>query len=208
MTLILASASPRRRDLLSRLDLPFDVLPADVDERPPRPGEPPDAYALDLARTKALAVAARRPDDVVLGADTVVAVEDVFLAKPEDEADALRMLSLLRGRRHTVVTGVAVVCHQMLDDGSVSASVRMRDFTDEEMHRYVATGEPTDKAGAYAVQGLGGALVEGVDGCTNTVVGLPLCLTAKLLATCGIVVDLAPGLCCDAVQSAGSSAVR
>lgn len=194
MTLVLASTSPRRRELLSRLGLGYEVEPSQVEEREPEMGEDPEAYAASLAREKALAVASRRPNDVVLAADTVVAVGGQILGKPADETDALRMLRLLRGRTHTVVTGVVVVCDDRVSTGTSTARVRMRNAPDGELRAYVAGGEPMDKAGAYAVQGLGGQFVEDVIGCYNAVVGLPLRLTVDLIGQCGI--KLAEVDCC------------
>jgi septum formation protein len=191
MTILLASGSPRRRELLGRLDVPFEMVPSGVEERPPQLGEPPEEYAVALARLKADAVAAQFPDRVVLGADTVVALGTQMLAKPEDGEDAIRMLSLLAGREHVVVTGVAVRGH-CLGEGSEQAMVRMHPASEERLRRYVATGEPMDKAGAYAIQGEGGRLVASVRGCYETVVGLPLCTVARLLAECGVHVPTAP----------------
>lgn len=195
MTLILASTSPRRVELLSRLQVSYSVVPSGVVEREPEMGEDAAAYALALAREKAQAVASRYPDDVVLAADTVVAVDSRILGKPIDGADALRMLGLLRGRVHTVVTGVVVVCGGRSESAASSARVRMRNATDEELQAYIATGEPMDKAGAYAVQGMGGRIVDDVSGCYNAVVGLPLDLTSDLLRRCGI--PLPAISCCD-----------
>jgi septum formation protein len=182
--LILASSSPRRRELVTRLRVPFVVHPSRIEERTPWPGEDPATYALHLAREKALDVAREHPDDVVMGADTVVALDGVILGKPADAADARRMLAELRGKTHRVITAVCVRCGDLTECSPVESAVTMRAFSDPEIDRYVATGEPMDKAGAYAVQGLGGALVERVDGCYTNVVGLPLCLTGKLLASC------------------------
>ncbi len=125
------------------------------------------------------------PNDVILAADTVVSIDDLILGKPVDVCDALRMLRLLRGRSHTVVTGVAVR-GAVPGDGVVAATVRMRASTDGELETYIASGEPMDKAGAYAVQGLGGDFVESVQGCLETVIGLPLCLCGELLRAAGI----------------------
>lgn len=186
MKLVLGSGSPRRRELLGQLGVPFTVLASDVHERDPLRGEEPDVYAIALARAKAEAVAAMAPAAIVLAADTVVEVDGEFLAKPRDTEDAMRMLSLLRGRSHTVVTGLVVRCGTPVHEGQVAARVAMREYTDDEMRDYVASGEPMDKAGAYAVQGLGGRLVAGVDGCYLTVVGLPLCLTSEFLRLCGV----------------------
>jgi septum formation protein len=195
MSLLLASSSPRRRELLARLGVPFDVVPSRFDERPPLPGEDPVAYALTLARGKAAAVAASRAGDVVLAADTVVWAGSDFFGKPLDADDAGRMLTALRGRPHCVTTAVAVRCGGREHVGAVSAEVRMRDYSNQQVREYVATGEPMDKAGAYAVQGLGRELVASVTGCYETVVGLPLCLVADLLPKCGVALHTGEPLC-------------
>ena len=196
MTVILGSGSPRRSELLGRLGVPFRVEPSQVDERMPFSHEPPEEYALALARQKGTDVAGRNPGQVVLSADTVVAIDDVILGKPVDAEDAERMLRLLRGRSHRVVTAVVVHRGESLEVGTVAATVVMRPFSDAEAAAYVATGEPMDKAGAYAVQGLGGGLVERVDGCYETVVGLPLCLATELLARAGVPISATPDLMC------------
>ena len=196
MTLVLASGSRRRHELLSRLVPDFKVAPSTVVERPPGPDEDPASYALALAKQKAAEVADCYPEVTVLAADTVVAIDGEILGKPQNEADAVRMLWLLRGKSHTVVTGVAVSCRGEQRSGTVAAEVRMRSFSDDEIARYIGSGEPMDKAGAYAVQGLGGSLVSAVVGCYNTVVGLPLCLTRDLLHACGEQDALPPVACC------------
>lgn len=185
--LILASASPRRRELLSRLCVPFTVEPSRVEERDPVPGEDPVSYALELAQEKAAEVALRHPTHPVLAADTVVCLDGLILGKPLNTADAVRILSELRGKTHSVTTAVCVRSGAAERSGTDTSAVTMRDFSDEEIKQYVATGEPMDKAGAYALQGLGGALVEQVAGCYETVVGLPLGLTCRLLSACGII---------------------
>ena len=187
MSVVLASSSPRRRELLFRLGVEFTVVPSAVEERDPVPGEDPAEYALFLAGQKADEVARRCPDAVVLGADTVVAIDGQILNKPADEEDALRMLRLLRGQWHIVVTAVAVRGPVQRSAAS-TASVQIRAAPDDELRAYIATGEPMDKAGAYAVQGLGGRLVERVEGCYETVIGLPLCITSDLLAAAGLTV--------------------
>jgi len=197
MTLILASSSPRRRQLLARLAPSFEVVPSRVVERPPLSGEDPSVYARRLAEEKASDVGIQRPNDVVLGADTVVAVGGLILGKPSDHEDAARMLRLLRGKCHIVVTAVVVRCESGHHGGAVAARVHMRNYRDDEIASYVSTGEPMDKAGAYAVQGLGGALVERVAGCYETVVGLPLCLTADLLRLCGMGEGSGSRPCCE-----------
>lgn len=204
MKLILASRSPRRRELLARLAHPFEAVASTIAERDPRPGEDPAAYAVDLARAKVADVAARFPRDAVLAADTVVAVDGAILGKPEDRQDAARLLLLLRGRAHIVVTGVAVQCHGEQRVGSVTSQVWMRDFSADEVWSYIDSGEPMDKAGAYAAQGLGGALVERVVGCYYTVVGLPLCLSHQLLSACGVVDQLVGPASCRHSRDVGT----
>jgi septum formation protein len=177
--------------LLRRLGITFEIDAGNVDERPPVPGETPGAYALALARLKADDGARRRPNALVLGADTVVAIDGLMLAKPVDEDDAVRMLSLLAGRTHTVVTAVAMrgLCR---GEGTEEAAVRMRAAAETEIRAYARSGEPLDKAGGYAIQETGGRFVERVTGCYETVVGLPLCLVAQLLAECGSAPPIAP----------------
>lgn len=180
--LILASASPRRRQLLGRLGVAFDIEDSHVDEAVRGP-LPVTALVRLLALRKARAVAGTHMTGTVLGADTEVAVERRVLGKPTDPDDAVRMLRLLRGRRHTVASGVAVVD---IDAGRERAAVAvtrvtMHSYTDEQIASYVASGEPMDKAGAYAIQGAGAALVLAIDGRLDTVVGLPLDLVADLL---------------------------
>ena len=205
--LVLASASPRRRVLLGRLGLPFEVAPSDADETAP-PGLGPEDAAVALALAKARAVAAKRPGQVVIGADTIVALDGELLGKPRDDAEAGAMLRRLRGRWHTVSTGVAVV-HAVHDERAcsdvVTAHVRMRDYADAEIARYVASGEPRDKAGAYAVQGLGGALVAEVRGSELTVVGLPLRRLAELLRECGVALPVDPAAIVDAWDATGKA---
>jgi septum formation protein len=183
--IVLASASPRRRHLLEMLGIPHVVQPADVDETR-LPGEVPEAMAVRLAAAKASAVHVRRPDDLVLAADTVVTIDDQVLGKPENQADAERMLALLSGRGHRVVTGVALA----LPGGEVRdrydvTHVWFRELSPELIRSYVATGEPLDKAGSYGVQGVGAVLIERVDGDFFSVMGLPLRLVVELLEDAG-----------------------
>ncbi|HEX5502758.1 MAG TPA: Maf family protein [Thermomicrobiales bacterium] len=189
--LILASASPRRRALLGRLGLPFEVAPSGADEAEPA-GLAPARVAEALALVKARAVAAAHPGRVVIGADTIVALDGASLGKPRDAADAAAMLRRLRGRWHAVSTGLAVVAAGRACHDVVTAAVRMRDYGDDEIARYVAGGEPLDKAGAYAVQGRGGALVAEVRGSELAVVGLPLRRLAELLLACGVALPVDP----------------
>jgi septum formation protein len=192
MRLILASASPRRRALLARLGLPFEVRPSGIVETL-TPGVAPPVLATGLARLKARDVAARvtaasEPPAVVLAADTLVVLDDRALGKPGSRAEARVMLRALRGRGHDVVTGVVVVESHGPGEGaaSVTSRVLMRPYLDAEIEAYVETGEPDDKAGAYAVQGWGRRLVAAVEGCYTNVVGLPLTTTARLLRAVGL----------------------
>ena len=182
--LILASASPRRRELLAMTGLPFTVDAPEVDEACALP--PREAVA-EISRRKALAGAAAHPECVVLAADTLVAVDNAALGKPHDEDDAARMLRLLSGRWHQVYTGVCVIG----PDGSLHSAVdatdvRFADMSEEAIRRYIATGEPMDKAGAYAVQGIAGLWIEELRGSHTNVIGLPLALTRRLLEDCGL----------------------
>lgn len=191
--LILASASPRRQALLGRLGLPFVVVPSDVDETVPE-GVAPEDVAVRLAVEKARAVAALHPEGVVIGADTVVALPDPprLLGKPGDDAEAAAMLRALRGRWHAVSTGVAVARDGTVLQAVVTADVRMGEYSDEAIARYVATGEPRDKAGAYGFQGRGRSLVAEVRGSELTVVGLPLRRLAELLLAAGVPLPVDP----------------
>jgi septum formation protein len=179
--LILASGSPRRRQLLELIGVDFVVKPADVDETP-LSGEDPVTYASRAARDKALEVAAHQPGRMVLGADTVVEADRKILGKPSSIDDATKMLERLSGRSHLVHTALTLVtdttAHEVVD----SARVQFLDLSDEMIQWYVATGEPMDKAGAYAIQGLGGLLVASVEGSPHTVVGLPVHRLPELFA--------------------------
>jgi septum formation protein len=190
VSLVLASASPRRRDLLAAAGLRFEVVPPEVDERA-RPGEAPPQLAERLAREKALEVAARlgrEPRRVVLGSDTLVVLEERVLGKPADAEEAVRWLTLLAGRVHRVLTGIAAVESDTLRVRSlhVESRVRMRSAALEEIRAYVATGEPLDKAGAYAIQGQGGRFVRHVEGSASNVIGLPVEETLLLLREAGL----------------------
>ncbi len=181
--LVLASASPRRRELLTALGLAFAVEPADVDETI-TPGEAAGEAAARLARSKAAAVAARRPNAFVLGSDTVVALADRILGKPRDAAEATAMLRSLRGRAHDVITAVALVAPSTTDQQParvVTTAVQMRDYTDAEIVASVAAGTPFDKAGAYAIQDDAFAPVTSITGCYCNVVGLPLWAVLQML---------------------------
>ncbi len=192
-TLILASASPRRRELLSQAGFVFEVHPAHISEDP-RTDEDPIAYVVRLAREKAQAVFDKmksHPDDrsvsrevpslVVLGADTTVTLDGHILGKPEDAVDASRMLRLLSGRTHRVITGVAVVTKKGVEVAAEVTGVRFLALSDQEIAAYVATGEPMDKAGAYAIQGRAARWIPRIEGCYFNVVGLPLALVSTML---------------------------
>jgi septum formation protein len=178
--LILASASPRRSELLRAAGFDFQVVPADVDERP-LPAEAPDDYVRRVALDKARAVAACMPDAIVLAADTCVVVDDAILGKPADAADAARMLAMLSGRPHDVLTGVAVIGPAGIRVESADSRVVFAELSAGEIAWYVASGEPGDKAGAYAIQGLASRYVERVEGSYSNVVGLPVALVYRLL---------------------------
>jgi septum formation protein len=192
MRLILASASPRRHDLLTACGISFEIIPSMIDEHPLR-NEQAAAYVQRLALAKAESVAQHHTDAVVLGADTTVTIDGLIFAKPQSLDDARQMLHRLCGREHEILTGVAVVAGKMagrVGDRSaqamVASRVLMRHFTAATIEWYIATGEPVDKAGAYAVQGLGGALVEQIEGSYTNAVGLPLAETLALLRRFGI----------------------
>ena len=181
MRLVLASASPRRRELLESAGIDFDVAPIELDESR-RLGEAPRAYVERLAREKAEAIARRRPDAIVLGADTAVVVDDTVLGKPIDAADAARMLRQLSGRAHEVMTGVAVVSGGLTVSRVARTIVWFAELTPEEILAYIATGEPADKAGAYAIQGRAAPFVTRTEGSYSNVVGLPMEVVSDLLA--------------------------
>lgn len=178
---VLASASPRRQELLTAAGYSFTVHTADVDETP-RPGEAPDHYVARLAEAKARAVLARRPEALVLGADTTVVVDGDILAKPADAADAARMLRRLQGRAHEVLTGVALVSAGWSRVDVAATRVWFAPMTAAEIDAYVASGEPMDKAGAYAIQGRAARYVTRIEGSYSNVVGLPVALVHARLA--------------------------
>lgn len=180
--LILASASPRRSQILQMLGFEFDVLPTRVEEGA-RPGETPRQHAEDLARAKAAAAAGHHPDALCIGADTIVVLEGEVLEKPTDPEDALRMLQRLQGRWHTVYTAVALhhEASRTWVSGIESTQVHFRELDSGFLQRYAHSGEPDDKAGAYAIQGLGAMLVREVRGCFYNVMGLPIVRFVELL---------------------------
>ncbi len=182
--IILASASPRRRELLTVAGIEFDVLVSDADETVPEGTAPKDA-AMMTAEKKALAVAEKCPDSVVIGADTIVVIDDMILGKPKDEADAMAMLRTLSGREHQVITGVCLTDGEKTKCFAQVSKVRFYDLTDEEIASYVATEEPMDKAGSYGIQGKGCVLVEGIEGDYFNIVGLPVAETVRALKSFG-----------------------
>jgi septum formation protein len=194
--LVLASGSPRRHELLARLGVLFDVVVSDAPETLV-PTLPPEAQAAVLAGRKARLIASRLGAGLVLGADTMVVLDNEVLGKPRHGEDAVRMLGWLSGRAHRVITGLVLIDAASGAEraSSVVSSVCLRPLHDDDIVGYVATGEPNDKAGAYAIQGLGAALIAGFDGCFTNVVGLPLCETARLLDEAGIPIAATPPIC-------------
>jgi septum formation protein len=178
--MILASGSSRRGELLAQIGVRFEVDVADIDETP-QSNEQAQAYVERLALEKARTVARRHPEAVVLGSDTSVIIDDEILGKPLDEADAAQMLARLSGRTHQVLTAVALVAGERVLVRSVVTQVHIRTLSEEEIQRYVATGESSDKAGSYGIQGFGAILVDAVEGSYSNVVGLPLTETAAML---------------------------
>jgi septum formation protein len=190
--LVLASASPRRQELLRNAGIPFAIQPADINERP-LAGESPRDCAERLARAKALAIFRSHPRSYVLGADTIVVVDDTILGKPRDAEDAIRMLRLLSGRTHSVITGVCLVNsfageaeqlrgeNPQLRTASEITKVVMCEIADDEIRDYVASGEPMDKAGAYAIQGMASRWIPRIEGDYSNVVGLPVALVYRML---------------------------
>ena len=184
MRLVLASASPRRADLLRAAGFSFEILPMQLDERFRR-GEKPGKAVTRLAEAKAAAAATLRPGAIVLGADTSVVVRGQVLGKPQNNEDAKRMLKLLSGRSHEVLTGICLCADRRRLVHVEPSRVRMAKLSAAEIDWYVATGEPADKAGAYAVQGLASRFVEGIDGSYSNVVGLPISSVYNLLKQLG-----------------------
>jgi septum formation protein len=194
--LILASNSPRRRALLRSLGLAFAVDSADVDETP-LPGESPDATVCRLCRAKAQGVAARHPGATVLAADTLVALDGALLGKPSDAPEAVAMLRALRGRTHQVYTAICTAGGGELTSRLSVSQVTMRAYSDEEIAAYVDTGDPLDKAGAYAIQHALFSPVARWEGCYPSIMGLPLRLAAELLAESGIAVQADVAAICE-----------
>lgn len=189
--ILLASTSPRRRELLLSLGLPFDVRAADVDETL-LPGESAFDGAERLARAKAGAAAVGAPETLIVAADTLVVLESLALGKPKDRGDVRRMLAALEGRAHDVVTGVACALGGRIVSGRETTRVVLAPMSPAEIEAYAATGEPDDKAGAYAMQGIGGLFVERVEGSPSNVVGLPVRLLYRLARELGVDLALRP----------------
>ena len=202
--LVLASASPRRRELFSILEAPFTVAAADVDEEIEE-GESPQEMVCRLSLVKARAVALSYPESLIVAADTIVVLDGDVLGKPADETEAVAMLRRLRGRKHTVLSGVTVYLPPPRLGGArggraitdlAESAVWMRAYTDEEMARYAASGDPLDKAGAYAIQHQSFSPVERIGGCYASVMGLPLCHLARALVQFGMTLPVdAPQVC-------------
>ena len=186
MDFILASASPRRREILSLAGYTFEVVTSDADESFPE-GTPPERAVIELAQRKAEAVAVLRPSDTIVSADTVVYCDGRILGKPADAQDAFEMLSLLSGREHSVFTGVTLLTPDREVTFSVETRVKFRELCEEEIRGYIATGEPLDKAGAYGIQGRGALLAERIDGDFFNVVGLPVSRLNTVLRENGVI---------------------
>jgi septum formation protein len=184
---ILASASPRRRELLSSIGLEFEVLPSNIPEERQQ-GEAPEEYVARLSREKAEAIAERHPDRWIIAADTTVLLGEHLLEKPVDRADAVRMLATIAGRTHVVYTGLTLrkIDAEYRDTRVAESEVRMLGLSDEDIEWYVNTGEPLDKAGSYAVQGVGAMFIDSIHGSYTNVVGLPLALLFQMLRKAGI----------------------
>lgn len=178
--IILASASPRRKELLTTAGVEFEVLVSEADETVPEGTAPKDA-AIMTAEKKALAVAESCRDSIVIGADTIVVIDGKILGKPKDEADAADMLRTLSGREHDVITGVCITDGEKTEKFAQVSRVRFYSLTEDEITAYVATKEPMDKAGSYGIQGRGCVLVESIEGDYFNIVGLPVAATVRVL---------------------------
>jgi nucleoside triphosphate pyrophosphatase len=184
--LVLASASPRRRELLSNANISFEVHPAHINEDP-LPNEVAKSYVERLAREKAEAISQQCPNNPVLGADTVVVIDNQILGKPVDPADAARMLRLLSGRTHQVITGACLAIDGQHTVASETTSVTMTEISEQEIADYVCTGEPMDKAGAYAIQGIASRWIPRIEGDYSNVVGLPVARVYRMLRQAGVI---------------------
>lgn len=193
LRVILASSSPRRRELLTLIGIPHEVRPADINESL-LPGEMPIPHAERLARAKALTIAERNPSAVVIGSDTIVVIDDQILGKPADEGDAHRMLRMLSGKEHAVFTAVAVAAGGEIVSAVERVQVTFRELSDSDIADYIATREPMDKAGSYGIQGYGATIIQKVDGDFFAVMGLPLVRLVDLLKELGIRYSFSGGL--------------
>jgi len=193
--LILASASPRRLELLAHLGIPFTVKPSPVDENALTLSGAPKEQAMDSARAKAEAAAAMDRDSWILAADTVVCIDGAILGKPRDREDARRMLTLLSGRSHIVITGVCLTRFGKNSPAPAyeETKVWMAPLSNRQLEGYLDSGDSADKAGAYGIQGFGGSLIPRIEGCYFNVMGLPLYRTARLLEEAGFAPHAAPG---------------
>ena len=188
LNVILASQSPRRRQLLELIGIRHEVRPADIDESV-NAGELPERYAERLAREKSRTISAQNPDALVIGADTIVVIDDIILGKPTDVNDAERMLAMLSGRSHTVMTAVAVSRGDSIASGVEIVDVTFAPLDEQQIRDYVATGEPMDKAGAYGIQGYGATIVRRIDGDYFAVMGLSLVRLVALMREIGVSYD-------------------
>ena len=191
MKVVLASASERRIELLERLIHNFDVIVSEFDENTVKFSESIDEYVKKIALGKALNIKNKLSDDsVIIAADTIVVCDKKILGKPKDEKDAFEMLKMMQGRSHYVYSGIAVInkSNDITETESVKTKVTFSKMSDKEIHNYIKTKEPMDKAGAYGIQGIGGAFVEGIEGCYYNVVGLPLNRLKALLQKCKVIV--------------------
>jgi len=186
--LILASQSPRRYELLKQVGLDFDVIPSRIEEDYIK-GESPRSHVLRLAEAKALDVGSKHPDCWVVTADTIVYVDHSILGKPKDREEATRMLRRLSGKEHQVLTGISVLClkKDKRDREAVRTAVKFKELAQTEIEWYIRTGEPYDKAGGYAIQGMGSLMIESIKGSYTNVVGLPLCELIEMLKRLGAV---------------------
>jgi septum formation protein len=186
--LILASKSPRRYELLKQVGLDLEVIPSEIEEDPIQ-GESPQEHVLRLAKAKSLDVGSRYPDRWVIAADTIVYINGSILEKPKDHGEALKMLRLLSGQEHLVLTGFSVwhLNKRRGDQEAIQTAVKVKTLTKAEMEWYIQTGEPFDKAGGYAIQGIGSFMIESIRGSYTNVVGLPLCELIQMLARLGAI---------------------
>ena len=185
LRVILASASPRRHELLKLIGIPHEIVPANIDESV-RGRESPRKHAERLSREKASSVTGRDSTVIAIGADTIVLIDKKILGKPANSVDAGSMLSLLSGREHIVITAVAVARGKKISSGVEEVAVKFRKLSDDEIDVYIATGEPMDKAGAYGIQGFGATIVERIEGDYFAVMGLPLVRLVSLLGEVGV----------------------